>query len=145
MNFNVILKQLIKIGAIYMELIDNMSELKENLSTLEKYMNSKDSSEREFYRKLIGNGICFVEYKKENKTIFAPSRFIGYKNNNMLNHINNDMKDGKETTPRINYILQQECKQDEECNYLYKLFCNQLGFTANAKGKFGVDRKYWTI
>jgi hypothetical protein len=128
-----------------MELIDKISELKVNLSTLEKYMNSKDSSEREFYRKLIRNGICFVVYKTENKTIFAPSRFIGYKNNNMVNHNNNDMKDGRETNPRINYILHQECKPDEQCNYLYKLFCNQLGFTANAKGNFGVVRKYWTI
>lgn len=128
-----------------MELIETIKELEENLKTLENYMISKDASEKEFHKSLIKRGICFVSYRKNNHNIFAPSRFIGYKHNNLQSHINNKSKDGRETTPKINDVVHSQCKPERQIDNLYKQFCNELGFDAKEKGSFGVERKFWKI
>ncbi|MCJ7698109.1 MAG: HNH endonuclease, partial [Thermoplasmata archaeon] len=66
-----------------MDLIDSISNLQKNLDTLEKYRNSTEAVYREFYKDLIKRGRCFVVYVHDNNTHFAPSRFIGYKENDM--------------------------------------------------------------
>jgi hypothetical protein len=128
-----------------MELIDNIKELEENLTTLENYMNSKEPFEKKFQRDLIKKGICFVSYKKGSRNLFAPSRFIGYKHNNMQAHIANKSKDGGETNPRISEILHSSCKPDQQINSLYRQFCSELGFDAKETGSFGVERKFWAL
>lgn len=128
-----------------MELISDLRELKINLLTLERYMSSNNQVERDFHRNLIKLGINFVVYKKNNIHFFAPSRFIGYKNNSMSNHINNKYKDGKETTPKINDILRFHCNYNSKLEIEYRNFCNILGFDAKEKGTYGKRRKYWEI
>ena len=128
-----------------MELIQNLGELGENLSKLEHYMNSEDAYEKDFHRDLVKKGICFVVYQKGNNYIFAPSRFVGYKNNDMNSHINNDLKDGRETTKVINDLIGVQCRLDKEFDKIYRKFCDELGFDAKEKGSFGVVRRFWNI
>jgi len=128
-----------------METIDRIDELYENLETLEKYMQSNDPDEKAFYGDLIKRGICFVAYKKKDKYIFAPSRFLGYKHNNRHAHLHNDKKDGRETNPAITKVLNLELLQDKELNRQYEKFCAQQGFIANKTGSFGLERKFWEI
>src|SRR4030042_7214465 len=120
-----------------MELIMPKQDLKTNLLTLERYMSSNNSVEKIFHRELIKLGIDFVVYKKNNKYVFAPSRFIGYKNNNMNAHINNEYKNGGKTTPRINEILGFECKSNISMDNEYRGFCKSLNFEAREKGTCG--------
>ncbi len=88
-----------------MELINSIRDLEENLLTLEKYKESDDYRYVKFYKDLIKRGRCFGAYKKNGQYLFAPSRFIGYKNNNMEDHLANDEKDGKETNPVIDKMI----------------------------------------
>jgi hypothetical protein len=79
-------------------------------------------------------------------TKFAPSRFIGYKNNTITKHESNITKDGRETNPAISDAL--GVKQpiiNEELEELYKKYCIYLGFSPPPKGAFGVTRKYWIL
>ncbi|HEY8804974.1 MAG TPA: hypothetical protein VIM42_07740 [Clostridium sp.] len=43
--------------------------------------------------------------KNDSHYKFYPSRFIGYVDNNIDEHLNNVYKDGKETNPAISEIL----------------------------------------
>ena len=127
-----------------MNTIDTRPELQENLSTLERYMDSADVDEREFHSGLVKRGICFVAYQKGSRCLFAPSRFVGYKHNAMAPHQSNDSKDGRVTNPAIDKIL-GPCRADTKLNELYRKFCTELGFPARAKGTYGIERKFWRI
>jgi len=112
---------------------------------LEKYLISENNLEIEFARNLIKKGTCFIVYNSENINRFAPSRFIGYKNNSISKHENNDEKDGRVTNPQITKIIGQRLIIDEIVDENYKKYCILLGIQPNEKGAFGVNRKYWIL
>ena len=123
-----------------MHLIDSKNDLLENLDTLDACRNSADVACREFYKKLIKQGRCFVVYSRDNSTLFAPSRFVGYKLNNMNSHRVNHEKDGKETNPVIDKILCTRSEQNEITEIGYQKFCIELGVEP-WKGK----KKFWRM
>ena len=134
-----------KLGVVIMRLVESLEEIKDNIETIDNYLNKKLDSEYTFALKLIKKGVCFIVAKSDNNYKFYPSRFIGYANNTMSEHLNNDEKDGRETNPAISDILHQKCVTDKEMEREYKNYCEKLGFTANEKGSFGVERKYWKL
>lgn len=128
-----------------MRTVENLNELKANIKTLDKYLNSKTDPEYEFGLGLVKKGTCFVAVKENGTYRFYPSRFIGYVNNNIDAHLNNDYKDGKETNPAISSILGSKPTPNPELDILYREYCELLGFVANERGSFGVERKYWVV
>lgn len=128
-----------------MRLINNVGELKTNIKELDKYLHDKKDPEYSFALDLIKRGTCFVVVKGKENYQFYPSRFLGYADNNMDDHLNNENKDGKETNPTISKILGSPPLPNEMLNNLYKNYCETLGFVANEKGSFGVERKYWEL
>ncbi len=127
-----------------MDTIQTRAELMQNLATLERYMGSADTEEREFHKGLVKNGICFVAYEKNGRHLFAPSRFVGYAHNTMTQHRDNEFKDGKETNPAIDKILGR-CSVSNTMNGLYVKYCSELGFVARERGTYGKERKFWRI
>lgn len=75
--------------------------------------------------------------------IFAPSRFIGYIENTIGYHENNNSKDGRVTNKAINEILKKTPQVDGELEFQDKQFCQCLGFTPSKTGTSGVARKFW--
>lgn len=128
-----------------MRIVENLDELKANIKVLDKYLNSKKDPEYEFALGLVKRGTCFVAVKENGTYRFYPSRFIGYVNNNMDAHLNNEYKDGKETNPAISSILDRKPMPNPELDNLYREYCELLGFVANERGTFGVERKYWLL
>ena len=128
-----------------MELVKNLEEIKENILILDDYLSNKVESEYTFALNLIKKGICFIAVKNENGYSFYPSRFIGYANNDMNKHLNNDTKDGKKTNPAISSILKQKLNFNSELEKEYRLYCEKLGFIAEEKAAFGGKRKYWIL
>ena len=88
-----------------MKFVKNYEDIKVNLSTIDKYLGSKVDPKYTFALNLIKKGTCFIAIEKAEGYMFYPSRSIGYKNNTMENHLNNDEKDGRETNPAISTIL----------------------------------------
>ncbi len=125
--------------------VENLNELKSNIKLLEKYLNSKADPEYSFGLGLVKKGTCFVVVKEKETYKFYPSRFIGYADNSMDTHLNNTNKDGKETNPAISEILGRKPTVNSILDNLYCEYCELLGFIANEKGSFGVERKYWEV
>jgi len=128
-----------------MEIVKTMAELRKNMETLDVYLNNKVDPAYSFALNLVKKGVCFVAVKHRGSYRFYPSRFIGYAKNNMNAHENNSQKDGKETNPAISKLLSSKPAADAELEKAYEAYCEELGFTPNQKGAFGVERKYWRI
>lgn len=123
-----------------MDLIDSVNDVKMNLDTLEVYRNSRQTAYREFYKGLIKRGRCFVAYEWGGNIHFAPSRFIGYKNNDMNSHMANDERDGRVTNRAINKIMRGKVEPSEIMEAKYQRFCNELDIQPC---KF--KKKFWRI
>ena len=124
-----------------MELVQNSSQIFENISYLDRARLGGDRKPLGF----IKRGTCFVVYGHKTPYEFAPSRFIGYRENTFEAHENNSNKDGRETNPAISRILGSQPSTDDDLEQQYCDFCRSLGFQPNATGAFGVDRKYWDM
>lgn len=126
-----------------METVNNKIEIKKNLDLFFSYGKSNNEEELTFFLERVKRGTCFLVLENNGELIFAPSRFIGYKSNDMRKHLNNDEKDGRITNGAIQNILEVlpklSCYLDDE----YSKYCQRLGFIANASGTFGVPRKFW--
>ncbi len=122
-----------------MELILSLNDLKKNLDTLETYRNSNEENYKEFYEGLVKRGRCFVVYKYDDAYHFAPSRFIGYKNNN-INAQKNDEKDGKVTNQVIEKIVGKKCEQNRTMELEYEKFCSEIHIEP-----WKVKKKFWII
>ena len=128
-----------------MELVEDLSEILDNLLYLESKLNSKNPQDCEEANNLIKKGICFVKYVIDNRIVFAPSRFIGYKNNSLRLHYNSKTKHGSNTNNRIKKILNQIAKSNKEVDIEYFEFCGSYGILPNKEGSFGTERKYWDL
>ena len=123
-------------------LIENVSELMKNLFRVDTYLSSDDDFEYNEMTTLIKNGTDFVVYKSGSEYHFAPSRFVGYLNNNLMTHlIKNNGKNGSATTPRISRILSKHCKYDEFWESEFVEFCKIIGVRPANK----TNRKYWIL
>jgi putative restriction endonuclease len=125
-----------------MDTIKNWNEILQNIEILENYSEAA-GEEKEFHTSLVKKGTCFIAYQKDGSVHFAPSRFVGYANNEMRLHVANKSKDGRITNPIINKILNESPQINKGLESEYKKFCQSLGFVANNTGSFGVARKFW--
>ena len=128
-----------------MKCVSSLHEIKKNMRLLDMYLDNKCESTFSFALGLIKRGTCFIAFKTEEGYRFYPSRFIGYVDNTMDMHLNNCNKDGRETNPAITRVLGVKLSTDPELEKQYRVFCETLGFVANDKGCFGVERKYWEL
>lgn len=128
-----------------MHTINHIDELMANLQVIDRYLASGKDPEYSFALSLIKKGTCFVVTKSNDLYRFYPSRFIGYINNSMDAHLENDNRDGRETNVAIIEALGGNPLPNAELEKAYREYCDILGFVANNKGTFGVERKYWLI
>lgn len=130
----------------YVEFVKTKEEILDNIKTLNDYLNPYGYlDKRRFALDLIKNGICFVAYKDGDIIKFAPSRFLGYLNNDMAKHEANDYKDGRETNPIISDILRSEPSEDPEMEVAYQAYCSKLYMSVGKNGSFGRKRKFWRM
>ena len=128
-----------------MKLVESMEEIRNNMDTLDRYLDSKREPEYGYALSRIKRGTCFIADYRSGEYRFYPSRFIGYANNTMKRHENNEYKDGKETNPAISAVLGQKLVADVDLENAYREYCRRLGFEPNERGTFGVERKFWKL
>ncbi len=124
-----------------MELISNRRQLIANIETVENYLIDGDLSEKEVMLDLIRKGKCLVAYKVDNEYRFAPSRFLGYVNNNLSGHSSSKTKTGLETNPAITKVLESKLFSDENIEKQYIKYCIGLGMQPSNYSK----RRYWLL
>ena len=128
-----------------MEFVQSLSDIEANMRTLDAYLDNKCESTYSFALERIKEGVCFIAVKRDDGYRFYPSRFMGYAGNTKSKHDNNDYKDGKKTNPVITKVLGIKLSHSAELEREYRNYCEKLGFVANDKGAFGVERKYWEL
>lgn len=128
-----------------MELISNQKQLMNNIETLENIIAEGSESEKGEAIALVKRGTCLVAYQIENEIRFAPSRFIGYKDNKLKSHFISKSKDGRKTNKAINEIFGVQPSHCKELEEKYIQYCIRLGIKPNSKGTFGAERKYWRL
>ena len=128
-----------------METIEKECELMKNLKRIDEYLVSINDQEYSFAINLVKKGTCFVVIKVNTSYKFYPSRFVGYKDNSMDQHLENERRDGGKTNSAISKILENKPVLNREFDKYYKKYCEALNFIANDRGSFGVERKYWNL
>jgi 5-methylcytosine-specific restriction protein A len=119
-------------------LVKNYAELESNLNKVEDYLGTGVDA----MIKLIGRGTNLVAYKVGEDYHFAPSRFIGYLNNDLDTHLQKgNGKDGRETSTKIDKIIKKERKYDDDLEKSFIAFCKVIG--ATPKNMTRTQRKYW--
>jgi putative restriction endonuclease len=124
-------------GVHIMKCVKNWDEIRTNLLTLEEYRVSVDVSLAKYYRDLIRRGECFIVYVSENKTLFGPSRFLGYANNTRIRHDRNEAKSGIVTNTAIRKVLKSRFLPDTMMEKFFQVFCRKHGINpAKRQRKF---------
>nr|WP_145401726.1 HNH endonuclease [Paenibacillus xylanexedens] len=117
-------------------LVENLSQILHNISMLFTY---KDTAQNQFFKDLIKKGKCFVLLKENGQFIFAPSRFVGYIENDIEKHLKNSGKHGGDTNIAIRRILGRE-EINESVEGLFLTFCKENEITPDNK-----SRRYWVV
>ncbi len=122
-----------------MDFIATLDDIIQNIKTIERYLTSKSKEEKLFATNLLRNGKTNLIYLVNGKNHFAPSRFLGYKNNTMQNHLENEEKDGRDTNPIITNIVGRPFYTD----VIEKEF---IGYVESLQAKVQNNkRKYWRV
>jgi 5-methylcytosine-specific restriction protein A len=133
-----------------MEFISDLTDLFKNVYTLEKYLGSSNPVEREFAKDIVRRGKTILVYRVKGTNHFAPSRFLGYKSNNITSHISNEEKDGRDTNPIITSIIGNRPFFTDDMENDFKKYVISLGaIVQNNKRNYwrirGEDGKIWSM
>ena len=126
-----------------MNLVDTLDDIKININILEEYRTDNSLGQVAWYKDRIKRGTCFYVYKLDGAIHFAPSRFIGYVNNNVEKHDDSETLDGRITNTRIKEILGFPPEPNQSVESFYHIFCKSLDIKPNLTGNFGAPRKFW--
>ena len=88
-----------------MKVIEDYKQLILNIESVENYLVDGTKADKKVIRQLIRKGRCFVAYKVNQETRFAPRRFLGYVNHDLNKHELSNTKDGKETNKVISKVF----------------------------------------
>lgn len=115
--------------------IRTTGDLIDNLLTMEAYLGGDFSEkEKKFSLSLIQKGNNFVAYKVQNEWHFAPSRFVGYKDNNIHKYPNTENR----TISSIDKIAKCKLCFDLKLEEAYKEYCELLSIEPSQS-----KRQYW--
>ena len=123
-----------------MEFVKTIEDLKKNMQTLDEYIDKKCDPEYSYAMDLIRRGLCFITIEIKYGYRFYPSRFIGYAENTMDKHLNNDERSGLKTNPIINSILKESPSERSDLENEYTKYCKMLGVEKQNR-----KHKFWTI
>ena len=122
------------------DFIESRVDVVKNIYTLYSYANSSEAEDKEWAIQRFSNGKWFVVEPFGNTLLFAPSRFVGYKNNTREKHISN-YGDGTQTNKKLCELSLYKEMSDEYLSEQFKCFMNTLGIEREV-AKFFVPYNY---
>ena len=122
-----------------LQFVENVDQIIENIKTIEQYLNSDVTEEKEFARDLIKKGRAMLIYKVNGQNHFAPSRFLGFRKNSRAAHLENEDREVRDTAHTIQSIMGKPFTHAA----IEKEF---LDYANNFKGNtLKSKRKYWRV
>lgn len=127
------------------ELVANVDEIVANIYRLHE-MRAGSAAERKFHIGRIKNGKVFVALEHEGRLLFAPSKFAGYRDNN-LNHLSRlGERHGSDTNVRISRLLGEEIgpthPEHKRLDKAYEKYCRAGGFFPSLHTR---ARRFWLV
>ena len=114
------------------EFVETRGDVINNIKTLYNYLRNKDNTELfGFASRIIKNGRVYVVENIDSHICFAPSRFVGYKDNTMEKHKANDEKNGNDTNAVL-YSLYYRVS-DDRLNSLFQKELAVFGLSSGYK------------
>ena len=78
-----------------LQFVENVDQIIENIKTMEQYLNSDNTDERDFAINLVKKGRAMMAYKVNGKNHFAPGTFLGFKKNSKAAFIENEKREAR--------------------------------------------------
>ena len=122
------------------DFIESRVDVVKNIYTLYSYANSSEAEDKEWAIQRFSKGKWFVVEPFGNTLLFAPSRFVGYKNNTREKHISN-YGDGTQTNKKLCELSLYKEMSDEYLSEQFECFMNTLGIEREV-AKFFVPYNY---
>lgn len=122
------------------DFVESRIDVIKNIYTLYSYANSAMAEEKEWALQRFSNGKWFVVESIGDMLLFAPSRFVGYKNNTREKHMSNH-GDGTQTNKRLRDLNLYKEMVDEYLSEQFKCFMATLGIERNT-AKFFIPSNY---
>lgn len=120
-----------------MNLVTSIKEIEKNFNVLQAAIAGGDDRAVD----LLRNGKSIVVGNMSGKLAFAPSRFLGYQDNNIDLHTEErSSRDGKETNLVIKKALGVEKSQHAAAESEFLRYCASLGVSCPAN-----RRQYWVL
>lgn len=108
------------------DFIENRIDVVKNIYTLYSYTRSNSAEDRDWALQRFKQGKWYVVESFGGCLIFAPSRFVGYKNNTREKHTQN-YGDGTQTNNKFRELKLYKETVDEYIAEEFKSFMNRLG------------------
>ena len=116
------------------DFIETRDDVIKNIITLYSYLRTpEDEATYRWATRILKNGRVYVVEIINSQVYFAPSRFVGYKNNSKEKHQNNH-GDGTQTNDELKNLYQQV--QDTRLDTLFKKVLSNYDISAG-------EKKYW--
>ena len=108
------------------DFIENRADVIKNIYTLYSYLGSNSEEERDWALNRFKQGKWYIVEPFGNMLFFAPSRFVGYKNNNIAKHTENH-GDGTQTNEYFRRNRLYKILEDEFLSKQFKNFMLSIG------------------
>lgn len=108
------------------DFIENRADVIKNIYTLYSYLRSNSEKERNWALNRFKNGKWYIVEPFGNMLFFAPSRFVGYKDNNIAKHIYNH-GDGTQTNEYFQRKKLYKKSENDFLNEHLKNFMHSIG------------------
>ena len=108
------------------DFIENRTDVIKNIYTLYSYLRSNSEEERVWALNRFKQGKWYIVEPFGNMLFFAPSRFVGYKNNNIAKHTENH-GDGTQTNEYFRRNKLYKISEDEFLSKQFKNFMLSIG------------------
>ena len=119
--------------------ITSKDQLIDNLDRVEGYLTGASESDYRAMANFISHGRVFVTYIVNGQYHFAPSRFVGYAGNTLVEH-KDDRGHGWDTNDAISTVLCSKNRFDPTLEDAYLKYCDILG-----ERRYGYHRSYWLL
>lgn len=127
------------------EYVETKEQIIANIETLHSYCTG-DATEQKFHHDRIKNGKVIVALKRDKKFIFAPSKFVGYADND-LTHIDKlKERDGKVTDVKVKKLLGSVIEEGfanyDNLDAEFLAYCDEYKIIPSEHHR---ARRYWLI
>lgn len=112
-----------------MQLVETKGELERNLTKFCSYASSRREDEQKFFKELLRRGACFVVYQDHNRIWMGPSRFLGYAENGVDSHDQDQDKHGRDTNQVIQRLYGKRFERDGTTESMYDSVCRRQKIT----------------